>query len=83
MVVTFLFPTVEMGVLQDLMASSSKCTVQAPHSACPQPNLVPFIESKSLKTQSSGMSGSAVTSCFLPLTDIVNFSMVVGLVFVV
>ena len=39
-----------------------KCTVQAPHSAMPQPNLVPVSWSTSRSTHSSGMSGGASTS---------------------
>src|SRR3981081_449192 len=42
------------------------CTVQAPHMAMPQPNLVPVMLSVSLRTQSSGISGTASTVCVFP-----------------
>src|SRR5262249_19088517 len=41
-VVTCLLATVETGVWQERMARPSRCTVHAPHSPAPQPNLVPF-----------------------------------------
>src|SRR5262249_39274834 len=37
----------------------SRCTVQAPQRATPQPNLVPFMPRRSRKTHSNGMSGDA------------------------
>ena len=46
----------------------SRCTVQAPHKAAPQPNLVPVSPISSRITQSSGVSGSALTSKARPLT---------------
>src|SRR5260221_7831139 len=45
----------------------SRFTVHAPHSATPQPNLVPFMPRRSRKTHKSGMSGSASTTWELPL----------------
>ena len=41
MVVIFLPATAEMGVTQERVAAPLTCTVQAPHCAMPQPNLVP------------------------------------------
>ena len=55
------------GITQARLGMPSRCTVQAPHNATPQPNLVPFIPSRSRKAQSRGMSGSASTLCDLPL----------------
>src|SRR5262252_6239776 len=52
------------GITQDRLGLPSKCTVQAPQSAAPQPNLVPFIPSRS---RSSGISGGASTMWALPL----------------
>ena len=46
----------------------STCTVQAPHWAMPQPNLVPVRPSRSRSTQSRGMSAGAFTSRSAPLT---------------
>ena len=48
------------GVTQARTGSPSRCTVQAPHCAMPQPNFVPVRPSRSRSTQSSGMSGGAV-----------------------
>jgi hypothetical protein len=42
-------------------------TVQAPQSAMPQPNFVPFIPSTSRNTQSSGVSPSTSTLCDVQL----------------
>src|SRR5262249_52336518 len=61
-------PMLSIGVMQDRMARPSTCTVQAPQSAMPQPNLVPGIPSKSRTTQRSGVSPSTSTLCVLPLT---------------
>ena len=41
MVVIFLPCAAETGVTHERVAWPSMCTVQAPHSAMPQPNLVP------------------------------------------
>ena len=43
------------------------CTVQAPHSAIPQPNFVPVMPSTSRNTQRSGVSPSTSTLCVFPL----------------
>ena len=50
-----------MVVMQERVAAPSMCTVQAPHSAIPQPNFVPVMPSTSRKTQSSGKSPSTST----------------------
>src|SRR5205823_1087892 len=68
MVVIFLPATADSGVLQDLVGVPSICTVHAPQSPTPQPNLVPVKPSLSRSTQRSGMSGPAWTSRLLPLT---------------
>src|SRR6266542_3696096 len=57
------------GMTQDRLGTPSRCTVQAPHNATPQPNLVPFIPSRSRNTHSNGMSGGASTLCDFPLID--------------
>jgi hypothetical protein len=44
------------------MATPSMCTVQAPHWAMPQPNLVPVKPSVSRSTHSNGVSGSTSIS---------------------
>ena len=41
MVVTGWSPTALTGIWQERTGWPSRCTVQAPHSAMPQPNLVP------------------------------------------
>ena len=46
----------------------SRCTVQAPHSAAPQPNLVPVMPSVSRSAQRIGVAGSASTVCSRPFT---------------
>src|SRR5215472_7557347 len=62
------WPTAALtGITQDRLGIPSKCTVHAPQSATPQPNLVPFIPSTSRKTQSRGMSGETSSLCDLPL----------------
>jgi hypothetical protein len=61
MVVTS-FPTArETGVLHDRTGRPSRCTVQAPHCATPQPYFVPVKPRCSRKTQSSGVEGSTST----------------------
>ena len=68
MVVIFLPAASEIGVLQERIGSPSRCTVQAPHSAAPQPNLVPVIPSVSRKAHRMGVAGSASTVYSRPLT---------------
>ena len=67
-VTTFLPATSDIGVVQERTASPLMCTVQAPHNATPQPNLVPVRPSSSRKYHMSGIEGSPpnVRSC--PLT---------------
>ncbi len=54
--------------MQERVGAPSTCTVQAPHSAMPQPNLVPVMPSTSRSTHSSGVSPSTSTLCVVPLT---------------
>ena len=56
-----------IGVMQERVATPSICTVQAPHSAMPQPNFVPVMPSTSRNTQSSGVSPSTSMLCGVPL----------------
>jgi hypothetical protein len=44
--------------------------VQTPHSAIPQPNLMPVSPITSRKTHSSGISGGTSTGTCLPFTEI-------------
>src|SRR5256886_4325516 len=67
-VVTRLLATAEMGSTQVRVATPSRCTVQAPHCAMPQPNLVPVRPSVSRSTQRSGVSGVTLTVSRLPFT---------------
>src|SRR4051794_17942753 len=67
MVVIFLPAAAEMGVTHERMAFPSRCTVQAPHRAAPQPNLVPVIPSVSRSAQRMGVPGSASSVWFRPL----------------
>ena len=68
MVVISEVPTLSMEVMQERAGAPSICTVQAPHSAMPQPNLVPVRPSTSRNTHSSGVSSSTSTLCVFPLT---------------
>ena len=56
-------PMLSIGVMQDRVATPSTCTVQAPHSAMPQPNFVPVMPSTSRSTHRSGVSPSTSTLC--------------------
>ena len=67
MVVTDLPAAAATGVTQDRTGWPSTCTVQAPHSAMPQPNLVPTRSRWSRRTQRSGVSPSASTCRLAPL----------------
>src|SRR3989441_10405906 len=55
------------GVTQERPALPSRCTVHAPHSATPQPYLVPVRPTCSRIAHSSGVPGSTLTSLVLPL----------------
>src|ERR1043166_7393240 len=68
MVVTFLPAAADSGVTQERTAAPSRCTVQAPHWAMPQPNFVPVMRSESRSTHKRGVSGAAATSRVVPLT---------------
>src|SRR5882672_4911196 len=69
MVVTSRPCTASIGVTHERTASPFRCTVQAPHSALPQPNFVPTSFNSPRSTQSSGVSGSAFTVRVLPLIE--------------
>src|SRR5258706_12413673 len=67
--VVILLPAAELkGVEHDLAGCPFRCTVQAPHSAMPQPYLVPVMPRWSRRTHRRGVSGSASTDMGLPLT---------------
>src|SRR3954454_19598152 len=68
MVVISDVPMLSIGVTHERVAFPSTCTVQAPHSAMPQPNFVPVMPRTSRNTQSSGVSASTSTLCVRPLT---------------
>src|SRR5215203_59712 len=68
MVVISDVPMLSIGVTHERVAFPSTCTVQAPHSAMPQPNFVPVMPSTSRNTQRSGVSPSTSTVCICPLT---------------
>jgi hypothetical protein len=61
MVVIFWPTAAEIGVMQERPAAPSRCTVQAPHSAAPQPNLVPVMFRLSRSAHRMGVDGSAST----------------------
>src|SRR5262249_31206385 len=71
-VVTTRLPINPTGSRQERTGLPSICTVQAPHSAMPQPNFVPVIPSTSRNTHNSGVSPSISTLCVLPLTLMVK-----------
>ena len=60
--------TLDTGVTQERMGWPSLWTVQAPHAATPQPNLVPVRLRVSRRTQSKGIWGSTSKLTLLPLT---------------
>src|SRR4029077_10366320 len=68
MVVMDLPATALRGNTQERVGAPSMCTVQAPHSAMPQPNFVPVMPNTSRNTQRSGVSPSTSTVCDVPLT---------------
>src|SRR5262245_26613184 len=67
-VVIFLPAAADIGVVHDRMGWPSRCTVQAPQRAAPQPNFVPIRPRLSRITQRSGVVGSASTERASPLT---------------
>src|SRR5215472_404645 len=68
MVTTLLPATAAAVVTQERIGWPSTWTVQAPHTATPQPYLVPVNPSCSRRTHKSGTSGPTSTCCVLPLT---------------
>ena len=68
MVVTFFPAAAETGMLQERTGAPSRCTVQAPHWAMPQPNLVPVSPSSSRITHNSGVSADCSDFTALPFT---------------
>src|ERR1700680_3729582 len=61
MVVTSFPAARDTGVLQERTGRPSRCTVQAPHCATPQPYFVPVRPRCSRNTQSRGVEGSTST----------------------
>src|SRR6202045_2926126 len=68
MVVTDRPETSFTAVMQARAASPSIWTVQAPHSATPQPYFVPVSPNSSRRNQSNGIDGSPSKDCSWPLT---------------
>jgi hypothetical protein len=66
--VIFFPATLETGVIHERVASPLMCTVQAPHSAIPHPNLVPVMFNVSRNTQRSGICGSTSTVVDFPFS---------------
>src|ERR1700677_1789818 len=77
MVITCLPATLETEVEHERIGCPFTCTVQAPHSAMPQPYLVPVKPSESRNTHSKGIAGTASTVCGLPLS--VNWIAAIGI----
>src|SRR5215470_771242 len=67
MVVTLFPATLEIGVPQERVGTPLICTVHAPQSCRPQPNLVPVKLNVSRSTQSNGICGETSTLCRFPL----------------
>src|SRR5207247_2572961 len=67
MVVIFLPAASPTIMEQERAASPSICTVQAPHSARPQPYLVPVSPTKSRIAHNRGIFGSTLSSIVRPL----------------
>src|SRR5260370_21934700 len=68
MVVIAEVPTLSMVVMQERVGFPSTWMVQAPHSAAPQPNLVPVIPRTSRRTHRTGVSPSTSTVRTTPFT---------------
>src|SRR3954452_5034429 len=60
-------PMLSIAVMQERTAEPSRCTVQATHSAIPEPNFVPVMPRMSRRTHSSGVSPSTSTLRGVPL----------------
>src|SRR5205814_9789361 len=58
--------TRKSGATQELMAVPSRCSVQAPYSAMPQPNFVPVNPKESRMTHSSEVERSSSTVTGFP-----------------
>src|ERR1700704_150411 len=67
MVVIFFPATAATGVTHERIGCPSSCTVQAPQSAIPQPNLVPVRPTTSRSTHKTGMSAGTSTVTSRPL----------------
>src|SRR5215470_11715933 len=67
MVVTLFPATLEIGVPHERVATPLMCTVQAPQSCKPHPNLVPVKPNVSRSTHSNGICGETSTLCRFPL----------------
>src|SRR2546429_7788905 len=67
MVVIRLLATALTGVTHERIGCPSRCTVHAPHSAMPQPNLVPVKPTTSRSTHRIGISAGTSTVWSLPL----------------
>src|SRR5207247_9569163 len=72
MVVIFLPTARPACIKQDLTAAPSINTVQAPHWPIPHPYFVPVRPIESRSTHNNGVSGSASTEYWTPLTRRVN-----------
>src|SRR6185436_12028815 len=72
MVVIRLPAAAAIGVTHERAGLPSRWIVQAPHSARPQPNLVPVMPSTSRSTQRTGVSSSTSTLRGTPLTLILT-----------
>src|ERR1700675_1079109 len=68
MVVIALPSTARKGSTHERTAAPSKCTVQAPQSAMPQPNFVPVMPRWSRSTHNKGVSSAASVSMSRLLT---------------
>src|ERR1700716_1792379 len=68
MVVIVLPAAAEIGVMQERVATPSRCTVHAPQSAMPHPNFVPVRPSSSRSVHKIGVSDGTSTVTDLPLT---------------
>src|ERR1700682_1018702 len=58
----------EIGVMQERVATPSRCTVHAPQSAIPHPNFVPVRPNSSRSVHKRGVSAGRSTVTDLPLT---------------
>src|SRR6266436_5433767 len=68
MVLMFLPPTCDTGVVQERVSAPSTWTLHAPHNPAPQPNFVPVSCKVSRRTQSRGVSAETSTVFAAPFT---------------